>query len=528
MKILIKIFLILFIAGAVSAQQTGEGQSVELPEFVITGVRKIRIPKAKKPKPVYIPLNLEKFVAETEAAEELAPVEVSVPVFIKNLENKKSEYTALLSGEIGTVTLPAGKFFYNQNYGGVFVDANIWGRGEREFVKDAGFNQTGGALNLNYAVDHKKESLGGLIVDFSGEYFVNSYNLYGSGVNLTRFVRNGNIGLNISNNFSKIRYGAGIDGNFIKFDENKLSQTLTTLNAFVKFPVGLLSFGINGKVQNQRLANNFGNKSSYDYFEILPEVKLRVLNRMELTAGIFYSQKDKSGYFSPHVKLGTKITKMLSAFAEFAPRSEFLTVADFINLNRFYELNRIENLYLQMKNNLKLSLAYGFLQYFEIDASIKLNRYDNLPYFERSDSTGNFVLAQLDGVNDLTFETNAYFDFLKFGKLSAELKYRSITKDGNQIPYYPLFQSEFVYWYGFSEGLDVTLKMNYSHGIYADAGNSKKIPDYFNLGFSLGYKLFENFKLTLNAENLLNRKNYLFENYRAKTLDLAAGFEYRW
>ncbi len=528
MKVLIKIFATLIFAGSVIAQQSGEGQSVELPEFVITGVRKINIPEVKKQKPPYIPMNIKKYISQSETPENLTPVEVSNPAFIVGPENKISEYNALLTGAVGTVTFPRGEFFYNNQYGGLFLNADIWGMSEREFVKDAGFNQTGAKLNLGYSFDHNEKTLGGLRLGLSGEYFVNSYNLYGSAVNLTRVTRNGNIGLSISNNFSSVRYGIGISGELIKFDENKLTQTLTTAGAFVKFPVGLLTFGLTGSVQNQSLVNNLSRKSSYDYFTIKPEVRLKIFNRMELIAGLFFSQRDNSGFFSPHVKVGTKITKRLSAFAEFAPRTEFLTVSDFINRNRFYKLNSIENVYMKRNNNIKFSLAYGYLQYFEIDADLEFNRYDNLPYFERPDTSGNFILAELDGVNDFAFNTNAFFDFFKYGKLSAGLKYQIITKGGNQIPYYPLLTSEFTYWYGFNDRLDATLRLNYSAKIYADLQNTKTVPDYLTFGFSVGYELFENFKITFDAENLFNRKNYLFENYRAKTLDVIAGFEYRW
>ena len=528
MKVIIKIFIILIIADVSYAQQSDNAQSVELPEFVITGIRKVSLPAVKKEKPVTIMFNLESYSTEVEYDKNLFDTEISAPEFLGLAENKKSVFNALLKGAIGTVTFPEGEFFYNNNYGGVLVDANIWGRSEREFVKDAGYNQAGAALSLNYYIDHNTENFGGLGISFSTEYLTDSYNLYGSATNLTRKTKNGSFEIGLSNNYSIVRYGLSFSGRYLKFDENKLSQTMTSIGSYMKFPLGNLNFAIKGEIEIQKLVNNLSSKNTYNYFSLKPEAKYKFSRRMEIIGGIFFSQDDVNAFFSPYVRFKTKLGKKLSAFAEFSPRTEFLTITDFLSMNRFYRLGQTENIFLKRNNSLKFSLEYGFLQYFEIDGTLEYNRYENLPYFQRSDSTGNFNIFKLDGVNDFSLNINSYFDFLDFGKLTLNLKYQVIEKNGAQLPYYPLFQSEAVYWYGFGNGIDASARLNYSAKIYSDIKNTETIPDYLTFGFSIGYELFDNFKLTLDAANLFNRKNYLFENYRAKTLDVAAGFEYRW
>ncbi len=528
MKKLIQIFIILSIAGVSRAQQSGESQSVELPEFVITGVRKISLPPARKAKPDLVFSNLENYSAGVEYDENLFDPGITVPRFLNLTEHKHSSSNGLLKGSVGSVTFPSGEFFYNNNYGGVFVDANIWGKSEREFVKDAGYNSAGASLGLNYFIDHNTENFGGLAISFSTKYSTDSYNLYGSATNLTRKTKNGYFNVGLSNNYSPVRYGFSFAGKYLEFNENKLSQTMTLIGSYIKFPAGKLNFSVSGNVKIQKLVNNLSSKDTYNYITLEPEVNYRISRNAEIIGGIFFSRDDINTFFSPKVRLKTKISGKLSAFAEFSPGTEFLTISDFINMNRYYSLSQTENIFLKRNNSLKFSLEYGFLQYFEIDGTFEYNRFDNLPYFQRDVNPGNFNIYNLNGVDDFSVAVNSYFDFLDYGKLTLNLKYQIIEKNGAQIPYYPLFKSTAVYWYGFENGIDVTARMNYSSKIYADVGNTVTVPDYLTIGFSLGYELFDSFKLTLDADNLLNRKNYLFENYRAKTLDIAAGFEYRW
>ena len=528
MKNIIKIFIILIIASISYAQQTGVAQSVELPEFVITGVRKVALPTVKKEKPELIALNFEKYTTDVEYDKNLFDTKISVPEFLELTENKKSVFNALLKGAIGTVTFPRGEFFYNNRYGGVLVNANIWGSSEREFVKDAGYNQAGAALSLNYFINHNTENFGGMGISFSTKYLTDSYNLYGSQTNLTRKTKNGSFKIGLSNNYSVVRYGFSFAGSYLKFDENKLSQTMTSIVSYMKFPVGNLNFNVKGEMEIQKLANNLSGKNTYNYLALMPEAKFKFSRKMEIAGGIFFSQDDVNTFFSPYLRLKTKLGKRLSAFAEFSPRSEFLTIDDFLTMNRFYKLTQTENIFLKRNNSIKFSLEYGFLNYFEIDGTLEYNRFENLPYFQRSENSGDFDIYKSDGVNDFSLTVNSYFDFLDFGKLTLNLKYQIIEKGGKQIPYYPVFQTEAVYWYGFENGVDASVRLNYSAKIYNDIENSGTIPDYLTFGFSIGYELFDNFKLTLDADNLFDRKNYLFENYRAKTLDVAAGFEYRW
>ena len=115
------------------------------------------------------------------------------------------------------------------------------------------------------------------------------------------------------------------------------------------------------------------------------------------------------------------------------------------------------------------------------------------------------------------------------GELYGSANYQSVLDaDGNQVPYYPEFTVDLNYGYPFTPNLNAKARLNYSSGIYMDLANKNSLNNYLDFSIYLNYKLSKNLVITFSAENLLDRRNYLFENYRAKTIDIYGSFEYKW
>jgi len=48
------------------------------------------------------------------------------------------------------------------------------------------------------------------------------------------------------------------------------------------------------------------------------------------------------------------------------------------------------------------------------------------------------------------------------------------------------------------------------------------------LGFFAKQEFFGGLDFTVELNNILNKKNYIFEDYQEKPFDIIAGIEYRW
>ncbi|HAB50779.1 MAG TPA: hypothetical protein DCE80_01140, partial [Ignavibacteriales bacterium] len=63
---------------------------------------------------------------------------------------------------------------------------------------------------------------------------------------------------------------------------------------------------------------------------------------------------------------------------------------------------------------------------------------------------------------------------------------------------------------------------------YIDISNDNFINPFVNLALDFTYKISPEFNLTLELNNLLNRKNYRWFEYEEMPLDLVFGLIYRW
>lgn len=531
MKILNVIIIVLISSFISFAQNENESQSIELPEFVITGIRKVDIPIIKKKKPELISGLSEEFFMPSFSSEEFNPTGFSSPFITSAEVNKiKSQFNSLLRAELGTVTLPKGEFYYNNSLSDVLINFGFIGRSEREFVNKAGYNYVTASIGAKYFVDHTAEVLPGLGITFNARYLLDSYNLYGSqNPSFTRETDNAQIGISLFNKFTAIKYGLNLTTDLKKFRENNLSENLLNTSAFLSLPVNGINFRADGQIKHQSMQNNLSGIGSYNYYSLSAKAKLKLLKPVEITGGLFYSIQGDNKFFSPQAAVTTKFSDKIFLTGEFSPSTTFLSRKDLTSMNRFYKLNATDNIYLKEKYKTKAALVYKYLKYFQVSVGGSYARIDNLPYFVYQLGPGDFTLATLNRVDKTKLFLNLLFFQGPSGELFGAANYQSVLDaNGNQVPYYPKFGIDINYSYPITQTLNAKAKLNYSSGIFTDLANKNRLNNYLNLSVYLNYKLSKNLVVTFSAENLLNRKNFLFENYRAKTIDVYGGFEYRW
>ena len=103
--------LILFaviISSVIFGQEESQSQSIELPDFVITGKENISIPKIQKQLPDFIPLLISRFFySSITQIEEQTTIKLPEPkTEIVSIGNYKQKTNALLKFNAGLETLP--------------------------------------------------------------------------------------------------------------------------------------------------------------------------------------------------------------------------------------------------------------------------------------------------------------------------------------------------------------------------------------------------------------------------------------
>ena len=77
-------------------------------------------------------------------------------------------------------------------------------------------------------------------------------------------------------------------------------------------------------------------------------------------------------------------------------------------------------------------------------------------------------------------------------------------------------------------GLKLQLTLDYQSMKYTDIVNSNSLNPFVNLSMNLTYTISQEFNLTFDLNNMLNRKDYQWFNYQESQLDFSAGIVYRW
>jgi hypothetical protein len=109
-------------------------------------------------------------------------------------------------------------------------------------------------------------------------------------------------------------------------------------------------------------------------------------------------------------------------------------------------------------------------------------------------------------------------------------KYQSVKDTTwHKIPFIPMFEVNSSYNQNFTEiNLFGQLGIEYSSRVYTNFANTSLVTPNINMFAKAEWKFLNNWKFLAEANNLLNRENWYYSNYRLRKLDILVGIEYLW
>ncbi|MEN8193006.1 MAG: TonB-dependent receptor [Bacteroidota bacterium] len=530
MRNLILLILIMFLL--FSIETSTNAQSIELPDFVITGVQSVSIPTMKKNKSNYIPVISEEFLTPSYDVEDFALTDYSNPIK-KELElyDEPHGYNGLVKIGAGSQTLPTGDFYFNKSIGQFLFDTHIWGSNIREYIPNAGYNTSGGKVNFNYFINKRNLPFHGLAINLDAAFYRESYKLYGS-ISPTQERENNfsNFNLSFLNRLQKtLNYGLKISGKNVRLTKDDVKEGRYDWNGFIRYDFGAIAGGVEGFAANQEVVKNNGLINKYNYFGTNVFVEFVRSNVFFFKVGLHYSKQSSNSLFSPFVHFSFDIKKEVTLFASYSGESKFITVNNFISQNRFYKTGSVDNVFQKTSSDITGAIKYEFNKVFELKGGVAFQKFSNYLYFEDNLVDGIFDVNIQDDVTRAAIFFNLIFDADRLGKFFADIELQNVkASSGKRITYTPSFTTDISYTYRFVHNLLGRLKLSYFNGIYADMANTIQLPNYFNLSFYLRYNLLEELALTATIDNLINKHNYIYKNYREKPFDIIFGIEYNW
>ena len=336
MKKTILIFTVL-ISSVLFAQT--EQQSIELPDFVITGKQNINVPIATKRKPDFISTLSQEFFTPQFAPEELPLLISSEPIPVRpGIKTFDDYFNGSLKVKAGQHTLPIGELNLSQSFDNFLLSARAWGSNVREYVENAGYNNSGISLKNDFFISTKSAFLPGAKIKIGAEYFRDSYRLFAS--QTPAFKRETSTGaalLSIESSYNRwVNFGFNVFGNILSFKENGLKETNISSNGLFEFKLSNFIVGIKGFYSKQILDNNQSNLSGDDFFTTKGYIKLFQTDVFNFTAGVNYVSNSFDSFFAPFGSVELKFSKGLILNGEYNPHVKYFTVEDFIKRNIYF------------------------------------------------------------------------------------------------------------------------------------------------------------------------------------------------
>lgn len=516
----------------VLAQNENTSQSIELPDFVITGVQSIAIPEMEKNQPDVINVLSDDFFTPSSTPVDLAldtktgPIKRDVDLYGVNKGN-----TGLLKLGSGLHTLPKGDFYFNQSFDNFMFKTHVWGSNTTEYIENAGYNVSGVSGSTDFFINNTSGFLPGLNIKLDGYYIRDSYKLYNSAdPNLKRKTENAFARATFSNTLSeKFKYGISGKGDFLKFTENDFKEDLLEASGFFHLNFGVIGFGANGNYLFQDVRFNLSGIDNYTYYSGRVFFSVSPSEIFQGKFGLYYAAQDTNSKFTPFAEFVVKLDKRISLIGEYKPHVNYHTIHDIVKTNRYFSFGLFDNAFTEYNSFSKFVVKYQYDKYFEIDVGASFGDVDALPYFENSADGLKMQIKTINDITDFNAFLNLWFHGGPLGYFYGEVNYNlAETSNGNKLPHKPAFTSELTYGYRFASGFSFEARLNSYINTYGDLANTVKLNNFIDASLYFKYNLFGGFDLTLDLENILNREQFIWDGYQTKTFDIIGGIEYRW
>jgi len=512
------------------AQNDAGNQSIELPAFVITGIRAVSVPIMKKKKTEFIPIVDDKFLVPKYDTEDFSLMNNNLPdkKEMTVFEHVKG-YNGLLKLGVGTQTVPVGDFYFGFNKKNYLFNSHVYGSNIKEYVPYAGYNTSGAKVHFDYFVDNVAKYFPGVAIGAAGAAKRDQYNFYGSGTpSKLRKNEMYNWKVYLNNKFDKkLQYGLEVNSEKLKMKEEFTDEDLLDFSADAVYKFGAVGFGAKGNYKVQKV-NDITGYSRADLYGGMAYLDLNSSNVFEMKIGAKVVQFSDETFVAPVINFAVFVEEGAALFLSYSGNADLITLHSFIKENRYFEKD-ITRIFQKKYSDIKVAVKYDFKDVFEINAGFHSAKYVNYHYFEDFNNDNRFNIGVAENVDEMGGFINALINIKKYGEFFADFEFQNITDIyGNKIPYKPMILADFSYGYLFNFGVYTKAMLNYSRYSYTNLINTQRTTNYINLGLLLKYNLFKMLAVTCNFQNLLNRKDYLLKNYQEKPLDIIVGIEYRW
>ncbi|MBI5727525.1 MAG: TonB-dependent receptor [Ignavibacteriales bacterium] len=513
---------------SVFAQEATGTQGVELPSFVITGEEKYELPPAEKADAPFVPIVSEEFLKPVFSPEFLQTSLQSDPL---KKEFRQQDtivmYSSKLEAEICNMYIPLFNYTTLYPLGSVTLLGGVSGFNQKAYDPYTGRYSVNPNLGLRYKVVEEGAFFNDNEIQLQAGYDFTGYKLFALATPAERKIGN--------------MYGSGTlassKSNFWQYNINAYAASLQlngedTRETQFKLDISAGFAGRNFEFNptTHYIGANFTRNGSGKHVRFLlveAPAQIKISDVFNLVAGLNFTYCDTITALQPVASFSFKMRKGFTFFASYNPGYHVITFADALARNNYMESSGFSHIYYPESDKITAGLSLEYERFFDIMFSFSRFSSRRYPYFE-IDNQSKYTMKTAD-ISAIRTDLDVRVYPSSAGYFYSSVQFQAITDTGdNYVPFEPVIKSETAYGYTLSSGINMKAGVNLMGGMKADFANNESMQYYSSIFLEAGYSFSQGFLITFRVNNLLNRKNYIWKQYREMPFDATAGIALQW
>ncbi|MBN8544621.1 MAG: hypothetical protein J0L60_00685 [Ignavibacteria bacterium] len=524
--------ILLFLLLATFSVEAQTQPEVELPSFVITGLRSYDFPAREKINPDFYSILSDGFKTPKLADSVFRLTKNFDPKVTREILRDTSEYTTgYASGSFGNMFQPSVKGFISAPMKDVVLFAGGEFNRRQAFVENA--DETNFKVNAGFKYYAYNDSL----LDPGTEYFANFrmskslYQFYGSDDPSRKGDNsffNPELGFrNLSSQY--LQYGGKIKGDIFAPNSGDYSENIISAEGFFNTRYEFVEIFSNLAIRQQNLTDSSGNKFNNNFINLSGLGGIVIGRTMKLLGGIELTTTPDKTYISPVVKYSARFANGLFLIASYNPSTTIMYNQDRVAENQYFHLSdSVSYSVLRKTHDINAVLKFEYEKLIEFEAGASWFMSDTYPFYTETANKGFFTLGSAD-VKGITGFVSAAFHPGILGRFVGEVKFNSVKDDSSKyVPFIP--QLEFYASYGnnYNKIISYDVRLGYISKVYSDIQNKVEVEGGLDLSVNVEYNLTNNIKLFGRGTDLLNTKLMKWGRYQSPGLSVSGGVVFSW
>lgn len=502
----------------------------DLPEYVITGVASVDLPKVEKISFEDVEDGIQikrKSFGNIQRERETMELEVKR---LDDSHTKVNAYSGMVQAGIGSYFTPQAELWFGQSlpnyeysFGGTYHLTN--GFAPHTDQSEGSFTTAGRIYLVSNEPMIQNAALDGVF-----GYKSESFRFYGSTTpSLQRSISDFQLKMGIENQASNnLPYSVGfsLDNIDVSDSSANVNETRFDLNLQTVLDIGSLPLEMKFHGMSASGGLGFmdvsGGIQNYRYAGLLFEGSLHMYWAQGMAGQTLFRLR-------PHLMVSYPIALQHRVYISYMPMVIPMTLASDIRVNRFLSAASPIR-HTDVSNAGEIGVESDWNEMVRSRVSFGVQSISDLTMYSDSSRQGVWTSVYNENVTIITFCAEMVAKFESNDYFASTIMLRSIKDSflGKQIPYFPTIEAGCSISHRFRTAIVVSADVRFVGEQQADFIRKSKISDYATVNISGDYAPIDLLKLTIGIKNLTDARYEIWRGYREFPLTMYTTVQVKW